>query len=41
MKITVNDIYKELNKDAVRRALSSVLQNDILNNIQMKFTFKS
>ena len=38
---TVNDICKELNKDAVRRALSSVLQNDILNDIQMKFTFKN
>jgi hypothetical protein len=35
---TVNDICKELNKDAVRKALGSVLQNDILNDIQMKFT---
>lgn len=35
---TVNDICKELNKDAVRKALGSVLQNDILNDIKMKFT---
>jgi hypothetical protein len=37
---TVNDICRELNKDAVRRALSCVLQNDILNDIQMKFNLK-
>jgi hypothetical protein len=35
---TVNDICKELNKDSVRKALGSVLQNDILNDIKMKFT---
>ena len=35
---TVNDICRELNKDAVKKALGSVLQNDILNDIKMKFT---
>jgi len=35
---TVNDICRELDKDAVKKALGSVLQNDILNDIQMKFT---
>jgi hypothetical protein len=30
-------IFEELKKGAVKKALSSVLQNDILNDIQMKF----
>lgn len=32
----IKQLRKELNKGAVKKALSSVLQNDILNNIQMK-----
>lgn len=34
----IRDMRNELNKSNVKRALSSVLQNDILNNIQMKLT---
>ena len=33
---TVRDIKKELNKDSVKKALSNVLQTDILNDIEMK-----
>lgn len=32
----IKQLRKELNKGTVKKALSSVLQNDILNNIQMK-----
>jgi hypothetical protein len=32
----IKQLRKELNKVTVKKALSSVLQNDILNNIQMK-----
>ena len=32
----IAQLRKELNKDTVKKALSSVLQNDILNDIQMK-----
>lgn len=32
----INDINKELNKESVKKALSTVLQNDILTDIQMK-----
>lgn len=32
----IKQLRKEFNKGAVKKALSSVLQNDILNNIQMK-----
>ena len=34
----INQLRKELNKDNVKKALSSVLRNDILNNIEMKLT---
>ena len=33
----IKQLKKEFNKKTVKKALSSVLQNDILNNIQMKF----
>ena len=33
---TIDQLKKELNKDNVKRALNSVLQNDILNTIEMK-----
>lgn len=32
----IEQLRKELNKENIKKALSSVLQNDILNNIQMK-----
>ena len=32
----IKQLKNELNKDTVKKALSSVLQNDILNDIQMK-----
>lgn len=34
----INQLKKELNKENVKKALSSVLKNDILNNIEMKLT---
>lgn len=34
----INQLRKELNKDNVKKALSSVLRNDILNNIEMKLS---
>jgi hypothetical protein len=34
----ISQLRKELNKDNVKKALSSVLRNDILNNIEMKLT---
>jgi len=34
----INQVRKELNKDNVKKALSSVLKNDILNNIEMKLS---
>ena len=34
----INDLKKELNKTNVKRALNSVLKNDILNNIEMKLS---
>lgn len=34
---TIQQLRKELNNKTVKKALSSVLQNDILNNIEMKF----
>ena len=37
---TVCDIYRELNKDSVKKALSTVLQTDILNDIEMKCSTK-
>lgn len=33
---TIDQLKKELNKDTVKKALNSVLQNDILNTIEMK-----
>lgn len=36
---TVQDIRRELNKESVQKALSTVLQIDILNDIEMKKTF--
>ena len=36
-KAKAKGIWDELKKGAVKKALSSVLQNDILNDIQMKF----
>lgn len=36
----IEQLRRELNKDTVKKALNSVLQNDILNNIQMKLTIK-
>jgi hypothetical protein len=35
-RTTIHHLKKELDKTAVKKALSAVLQNDILNNIQMK-----
>ena len=35
----IKEISKELNKESVKKALGSVLQNDILTDIQMKLTF--
>jgi hypothetical protein len=37
----IKQLKKELNKTNVKKALSSVLQNDILNNIQMKLHISS
>lgn len=34
------ELKKELKKSTVKKALSSVLQNDILENIEMKFTIE-
>ena len=34
----INQLKKELNKANVKKALSSVLKNDILNNIEMKLS---
>ena len=34
----IKELKKELNKSNVKRALNSVLKNDILNNIEMKLT---
>jgi hypothetical protein len=34
---TIRGIKTELNKDVVKKALKSVLQNDILNDIRMRF----
>ena len=33
---TVRDLYRELNKDSVKKALSNVLQINIMNDINMK-----
>ena len=35
---TISELRNELNKMNVKKALSSVLQNDILNNIEMKLS---
>ena len=35
---TIQELRSELNKANVKKALSTVLQNDILNNIEMKLT---
>jgi arginine utilization protein RocB len=35
---TIQELRNELNKANVKKALSTVLQNDILNNIEMKLT---
>lgn len=35
------ELKKELKKSTVKKALSSVLQNDILENIEMKFTIEN
>lgn len=40
-KQAIKDLRKELNKANVKRALSSVLQNDILNSIEMKLSITS
>lgn len=37
----IRQLRKELNKANVKKALSSVLQNDILNNIQMKLNISA
>jgi hypothetical protein len=37
---TIIQLKKELNKDTVKKALNSVLQNDILNTIEMKLKLK-
>ena len=37
----INQLKTELNKSTVKKALSSVLKNDILNNIQMKLDISS
>ena len=37
----IKQLKKELNKGVVKKALSSVLQNDILNNIQMKLNISA
>ena len=37
----IKQLRKELNKGTVKKALSSVLQNDILNNIQMKLNISA
>lgn len=34
----IKQLKNELNKENVKKALSSVLRNDILNNIEMKLT---
>ena len=36
----IKELKKALNKSNVKKALSSVLKNDILNNIQMKLTIQ-
>lgn len=36
----IRELKKELNKQNVKKALSSVLKNDILNNIQMKLSIQ-
>ena len=36
---TISELRNELNKTNVKKALSSVLQNDILNNIEMKLSY--
>ena len=36
----IKELKKELNKQNVKKALSSVLKNDILNNIQMKLSIQ-
>ena len=38
---TISELRNELNKANVKKALSSVLQNDILNNIEMKLSLES
>ena len=35
---TIKELKRELNKTTVKKALSSVLKNDILNNIEMKLS---
>ncbi len=35
---TIKELKKEFNKDSVKRALKGVLQNDILDNIEMKIS---
>ena len=37
-KNTNDELKRELNKTTVKKALSSVLKNDILNNIEMKLS---
>jgi len=36
----IHELKRELNKQNVKKALSSVLKNDILNNIQMKLSIQ-
>ena len=38
---TIQELRNELNKANVKKALSTVLQNDILNNIEMKLTLEN
>jgi hypothetical protein len=38
---TISELRNELNKANVKKALSSVLQNDILNNIEMKLSLET
>jgi hypothetical protein len=35
---TVSEIYRQLNRDSVKKALKTVLQNDVLNDIEMKIS---
>lgn len=38
---SIDELRREFKKDNIKKALSSVLQNDIMNNIEMKITCES